>query len=101
MVIEAANQLGHRSAPLICTNGRPSCATRRLLADLRRDGVKISLRADDDPAGQDIVTGLRTLLPDAALWRYNLRSPAAAKTTPKYEEHVIQALVNDLRLTDD
>lgn len=98
VVIEAASQLGHRSAPLICTNGRPSCATRRLLADLQRDGVQLIIRADDDPAGQDIVAGLRRLLPDAGLWRYHLRSPATAATAPQYEEHVIHTLVSDLRL---
>ncbi|WP_433007923.1 TIGR02679 domain-containing protein [Kribbella sp. CA-294648] len=98
VVIEVANQLGQHSAPLICTNGRPSCATRRLLTDLHRDGVRHVLRADDDPAGQDIVAGLRNLLPGADLWRYTLRTRAAAAAAPQYEEHVIQDLVDDLRL---
>jgi hypothetical protein len=97
VVVEAANQLGDHSAPLICTSGRPSCATRRLLTDLHRDGVRIILCADDDPAGQNIVGSLRSLLPDAELWRYTPRLTADAEAAPQYEEHVIRALVEDLR----
>ena len=55
VVAAAANALGALSRPLICTNGRPSCATRRLIAGLASAGVTMWIRADDDHVGQQIV----------------------------------------------
>ncbi|MEQ7129363.1 TIGR02679 domain-containing protein [Actinopolymorpha sp. B11F2] len=96
VVIEAADQLGERSRPLICTNGRPSGATRRLLTRLAASGTRLHLRADDDPTGQEIVSSLRATLPNSDYWRYHPRGQAEARSAPRYEEQDIDALVADL-----
>lgn len=79
--------------PLVCTNGRPSAATRRLLTTLAAAGTTLHVRADDDRAGQEIVSGLTAVLPGARLWRYILRPPAE----PRYEEQDLELLLGDLR----
>jgi uncharacterized protein (TIGR02679 family) len=93
VLIAAADQLGARSLPLVCTNGRPSAATRRLLTGLAADGTTLHVRADDDVSGQEIVCGLRAALPAIRLWRYSLRSPAQ----PRYEEQDLDLLLQDLQ----
>jgi uncharacterized protein (TIGR02679 family) len=92
VLIAAADALGPRARPLICTNGRPSAAAVRLLARLAATGTSLHVRADDDVAGQEIVTALRSVIPTAQLWRYDLRPPA----TPRYEEQDLEALLSDL-----
>jgi uncharacterized protein (TIGR02679 family) len=93
VLIAAADELGSRSHPLVCTNGRPSAATTRLLARLAADGTTLHVRADDDAAGQEIVAGLRTAIPGVRLWRFALRVPP----TPRYEEQDLSMLLSDLR----
>jgi uncharacterized protein (TIGR02679 family) len=92
VLIAAADVLGPRARPLICTNGRPSAAAVRLLTRLAAAGASLHVRADDDSAGQEIVKSLRTSIPSAQLWRYYLRPPA----TPRYEEQDLDALLRDL-----
>jgi uncharacterized protein (TIGR02679 family) len=92
VLIAAADTLGALSLPLVCTNGRPSAAAVRLLAGLASGGTNVHVRADDDPAGQEIVAGLRSSIPDARLWRFVMRPPA----TPRYEEQDIEVLLSDL-----
>ena len=92
VLIAAADVLGPRAYPLICTNGRPSAAVVRLLTRLAATGASLHIRADDDPAGQEIVSGLRSSIPSAQLWRYELRPPATAR----YEEQDLDALLSDL-----
>ena len=96
VVIAAADEHGGRSRSLVCTNGRPSGATRRLLTRLSDSGTRLYLRADDDPTGQDIVASLRALLPGSDYWQYGPRAQAEARTTPRYEEQDIDSLVADL-----
>jgi uncharacterized protein (TIGR02679 family) len=93
VIITAADELGASALPLVCTNGRPSAAAMRLLTGLAATGVVLHIRADDDPAGQGIVTGIRKAIPEARLWRFALRWPRA----PRYEEQDIDALLGDLR----
>lgn len=92
VLIAAADQFGARSLPLVCTNGRPSAATRRLLTVLAAHGTTLHIRADDDDIGQEIVSGLRAAIPGVQLWRYSLRSPAQ----PRYEEQDLDVLLRDL-----
>jgi uncharacterized protein (TIGR02679 family) len=92
VLIAAADALGPRARPLICTNGRPSAAAVRLLTCLAATGALLHIRADDDATGQEIVKGLRTSIPSARLWRYDLRPPP----TPRYEEQDLDALLLDL-----
>jgi hypothetical protein len=94
VVAAAADRLGSRSRPLICTNGRPSGAARRLLAALRDSNTQMWVRADDDSAGQDIVRELRTIAPAAKLWRYTQRERDSTHT--RYEEQDLDLLLSDL-----
>jgi hypothetical protein len=73
-------------------NGRPFAATLRLLTQLAAGGTTLHVRADDDISGQEIVTGLRTSIPSARLWRFMLRP----SDTPRYEEQDLDALLLDL-----
>jgi uncharacterized protein (TIGR02679 family) len=93
VVIAAADQLGPNALPLVCTNGRPSAAVRRLLSELAAHGATIHARADDDASGRDIIGALRSLLPSMRLWRY----PAAPAARPRYEEQDLALLLQDLR----
>ena len=92
VLIAAADQLGARSLPLVCTNGRPSAATRRLLSGLAETGTSLHVRADEDAAGHEIVSGLHAAIPGLRLWRYSLR-PAMQ---PRYEEQDLDLLLHDL-----
>jgi hypothetical protein len=65
----------------------------RLLTGLAAAGAALNIRADDDAAGQEIVSGIVKVIPGARLWRFALREPA----TPRYEEQDIDVLLRDLR----
>jgi uncharacterized protein (TIGR02679 family) len=93
VLIAAADDLGMQGLPLVCTNGRPSAAAMRLLSGLAAAGAVLHVRADDDPAGQEIVSGITKAIPGARLWRFALRDPV----TPRYEEQDIDVLLGDLR----
>lgn len=93
VVIAAADQLGAEALPLVCTNGRPSAAVRRLLIALAERGATIHARADDDPSGRDIVATLRAAIPSLRLWRY----PSTPVAVPRYEEQELPFLLQDLR----
>jgi uncharacterized protein (TIGR02679 family) len=92
VLIAAADALGARTHPLICTSGRPSAAAIRLLGFLAAAGATVHVRADDDTVGQEIVTGLSASISTARPWRYELRPP----TVPRYEEQDLEALLHDL-----
>jgi uncharacterized protein (TIGR02679 family) len=92
VLIAAADVLGTHARPLICTSGRPSAAAVRLITGLAATGASLHIRADDDATGQEIVKSLRSSIPSAQLWRYDLRPPA----TPRYEEQDLDALLRDL-----
>src|SRR6266516_110890 len=93
VLIAAADELGAQGLPLVCTNGRPSAAAMRLLTGLAEAGAVLHVRADDDPAGQEIASGIMKAIPGARLWRFDLRVPV----TPRYEEQDIDVLLCDLR----
>lgn len=93
VLIAAADQLGESSRPLVCTNGRPSAATLRLLTGLAEGGASIHARADDDTAGQAIIATVRSAVPSAKLWRFEARPPSR----PRYEEQDLPLLLQDLR----
>ena len=93
VVIAAADQLGADALPLVCTNGRPSAAVRRLISELAACGVTIHARADDDAAGREIIAALRAAIPSMRLWRY----PPIPAARPRYEEQELPLLLQDLR----
>ncbi len=92
VLIAAADMLGPRSLPLVCTNGRPSAAARRLLGCLAGGGTVLHIRADDDTAGREIVSGLNVAIPGMRLWRYSLE----ASPHTRYEEQDLEQLLHDL-----
>jgi Protein of unknown function C-terminus (DUF2399) len=97
VVIAAADQLGADALPLVCTNGRPCAAVRRLLSELAGHGATIHARADDDAAGRDIIDALRAMIPSMRLWRY----PSTPAASPRYEEQDLALLLQDLRASGD
>lgn len=96
VVEAAANQLGSRSAPLVCTYGVPSDAVLRLLRQTAAVGVTVHVRADDDGAGQRIVAAVRQVVPTALLWHYEQRPATEADQAPIYEEQLLDVLLADL-----
>jgi uncharacterized protein (TIGR02679 family) len=97
VLIAAADELGDQGLPLVCTNGRPSAAAMRLLTGIAESGAILRIRADDDPAGQEIVAGIMKAIPSGRLWRFTLREPVI----PRYEEQDIDDLLRDLRRRGD
>jgi uncharacterized protein (TIGR02679 family) len=96
VLIAAADELGIRSRPLVCTNGHPSAAALRLLSGLAADGATLHVRADDDAAGQDIVARIQAAIPAVRLWHYTLR-PSDVR---RFEEQDLPLLLLDLTITE-
>jgi uncharacterized protein (TIGR02679 family) len=93
VLIAAADRLGSRCLPLVCTNGRPSAATRRLLAGVASGDTVLHVRADQDNAGREIVSGLTAAIPGMRLWRFSLEP---SPQQPRYEEQDLELLLHDL-----
>lgn len=85
VVAAAADALGPRSAPLVCSEGVPSTAVSRLLARVARAGALLRVRADLDWAGLRIARQLMTA-GAAEPWRLGARdyerAVAAGRTGP-------------------
>ena len=84
----AADRLGERSAPLICTFGRPSLSAIRLLRAIAGTAT-LRIRADGDSAGWGIMDTLRAAVPSAMPWRM-------PENTTAYEEELLELLLADL-----
>jgi uncharacterized protein (TIGR02679 family) len=96
VVEAAADRLGERCPPLVCTFGQPTSAATELIARFAQQGVVAHVRADDDPAGISIVAQLRQAAPNAQLWRFQMRRSPEAAEQPHYEEEVLEHLLADL-----
>ena len=116
----AADELGPRCPPLICTDGIPSIAALDLIAALAANGCPIAVRADIDDAGFVVVEQVRSVAPAAKTWRFDavtyasqlgltrialdnergqlqqLREIYAQHRIPVHEEAVLDQLINDL-----
>jgi len=88
VVEAAADRMGERCAPLICTFGRPSLAALRLLKALAPT-ARLRIRADGDSVGWGIVTSLAASFPAAELWRMPVGFSA-------FEEEILDDLIEDL-----
>jgi uncharacterized protein (TIGR02679 family) len=128
VVAIAADRLGGRCAPLVCTEGMPAAAQRTLLDQLGAAGARLLYHGDFDWAGIGIGNFvIRTW--GAQPWRYRaadylvavVRAPARPRDLPTSnvtadwdaelapamgrsglcvaEEAVAEALIGDLRLT--
>jgi uncharacterized protein (TIGR02679 family) len=78
IVRAAAEQLGPRSPPLVCTEGRPSLAAVRLLDVLATGGAALHVRADFDWPGLRIAGSLLDR-PGSQPWRFGVTDYEAAR----------------------
>lgn len=84
----AADRLGERCAPLICTFGRPGLAAIQLLRAVA-GSANLRIRADGDAAGWGIVATLTAAFPAATPWRM-------PPETTAFEEELLELLLADL-----
>ncbi len=81
VVVEvAAAQLGPRCAPLICSEGQPASAVKKLLGLLSRAGAEINLHADFDWRGLSFVDQLLGIA-GTVPWRMDVETYRAASGT--------------------
>ena len=117
----AADELGPRCPPLVCTDGIPAIAALDLIAVLTANGCSIAVRADIDEAGFVVVEQVRSVAPAAEAWRFDisiyarylglaevavaddepaklrqLRDLYAQHRTPLHEEELLDQLISDL-----
>ncbi|MFJ2668742.1 TIGR02679 domain-containing protein [Nocardia fluminea] len=114
VVEAAADELGARCPPMVCTDGIPSLAVLDLLAGAAEAGVTIRVRADVDRAGFVVVATVGTAADDAEPWRFDTTTYAehfgladAAPVTLRelweqhgldlHEEAILGLLLDDLR----
>jgi len=69
VVAAAADRLGARSAPLVCTEGQPATAVRLLLDRLTRAGIRLAYHGDFDWGGLH-VANVVFRRHDALPWRF-------------------------------
>ncbi|AKU92738.1 TIGR02679 family protein [Vulgatibacter incomptus] len=125
VVAAAADRLGARSGPLVCTEGVPSTAALGLLRELARGGARLRVRGDFDWAGlriggqvlreaggqpwrfcaddylASLGTGAGRELEGAAgasPWDPALASAMARHGTAVYEEQLLDLLLRDLEV---
>lgn len=125
LVAIAADAMGSRCAPLVCTDGMPGAAQRTLLLQLARAGARLQYHGDFDWAGlrignwvmrtcgahpwrygtadylaavRDVPVHARALRPDSveADWDADLASAMRARAQAVDEEAVAAALMPDL-----
>jgi uncharacterized protein (TIGR02679 family) len=77
VVRAAAQRLGARAAPVVCTEGRPSVAAVRLLDGVAAGGSPLQVRADFDWGGLRIAGSLLDR-PGARPWRFTTDDYEAA-----------------------
>lgn len=89
IVETAADRLGQRCRPLVCTFGRPGVAAFRVFEILDAAAAEVYVRADGDEAGWDIYAGVRRRLSRGVPWRM---PPGFTG----FEEELIDELIDDL-----
>ncbi|HMO47472.1 MAG TPA: TIGR02679 family protein [Rubrivivax sp.] len=84
----AADRLGERCAPLVCTDGMPAAAQRTLLDQLRQAGARLRCHADFDWAGLRIANHLLRST-GAAPWRMGTADYEAAARGAAAARHAL------------
>ncbi|RKT83600.1 TIGR02679 family protein [Saccharopolyspora antimicrobica] len=121
----AADALGARCPPLVCTDGIASGAALDLLAGLVAAGCVLHARADFDPPGFTIADQVLSVAPQSRSWHFDARTYArecgltgehdAAQDlmpaltalravyadTPVHEERVLAMLLTDLAISPE
>ncbi len=82
----AADQLGSRCAPLICTEGMPAAAQRALLTQLTRAGARLLYHGDFDWPGVRIANFVMRIWP-ALPWRFTTADYEAAVSRTTHSVH--------------
>ncbi len=77
VVAEAAERLGARCAPLVCTGGQPSAAVNHLLSGLREAGADLAYHGDFDWPGVRIANAVMRRF-GARAWSYDAVAYVAA-----------------------
>lgn len=77
----AAERLGARSAPLVCTEGRPSVACTRLLTTVTSGGGTLAYHGDFDWPGLRIAAGVLDR-PESRPWRFGADDYRSALAAP-------------------
>lgn len=88
LVAIAAERLGTRCAPLVCTDGMPAAAQRTLLQQLLRSGARLRCHADFDWAGVRIANHLLRHA-GAAAWRMGAADYDAAARAARSARHAL------------
>jgi uncharacterized protein (TIGR02679 family) len=81
LVAIAADQLGSRCSPLVCTDGMPAAAQRTLLAELAKAGATLMYHGDFDWPGLNIANFVIRSF-DAQPWRLGASDYAAHVINP-------------------
>ncbi|MFE1596853.1 DUF2399 domain-containing protein [Nocardia sp. NPDC058705] len=71
VVEAAADELGTRCPPLVCTDGVPALAALDLIAGVDESRTAVRVRADFDPTGFMIVSMVKSAAPYAEAWRFD------------------------------
>ncbi|MFD3707519.1 TIGR02679 domain-containing protein [Nocardia sp. NPDC058658] len=71
VVEAAADELGTRCPPLVCTDGVPALAALDLIAGIDESRTEVRVRADFDPTGFMIVSTVQSVARRAGLWRFD------------------------------
>lgn len=84
----AADRLGPRCAPLVCTEGMPAAAQRTLLVQLVAAGVRLRYHGDFDWPGLRIGNHMMRAF-GAEPWRFGTSDYEAAAVPARHETHAL------------
>ncbi|MDD5387769.1 MAG: TIGR02679 family protein [Gallionellaceae bacterium] len=88
LIAIAADQLGERCAPLVCTDGMPAAAQRNLLAQLDQAGARLRYHGDFDWPGLHIANHVLRHF-GARPWRFGASDyEAAIPLNPRQEQRL-------------
>lgn len=94
VVEAAADTLGERCPPLVCTDGIATTAGTDLIAGIATLGCVVIARADFDDAGLVVVDQIRRVAPEMRPWRFD--QIAYAEFVPSHLSDAVRAS-SDLR----
>jgi uncharacterized protein (TIGR02679 family) len=90
VVAAAAQRLGIKTAPLVCTEGQPTTAVRLLLDQLSRSGCRLLYHGDFDWPGIQIAN-LMHARHSASAWRMSVEDYCAAPKAVPLEGAAVEA----------
>ncbi|MGH8629808.1 MAG: TIGR02679 family protein [Burkholderiales bacterium] len=91
LVAIAADLLGERCAPLVCTDGMPAAAQRTLLTQLAQSGARLLYHGDFDWPGLHIANHVMRAY-GAQPWRFGAVDYEAAVSCVPHQEHRLSGM---------